>query len=160
MRLCEIMKNMTTISEILALGPVVPVLTIDDIETAVPLARALARGGLPAIEITLRTVASPSAIKAIAAEVPEAVVGAGTILNPSHYEEAVTAGARFIVSPGSTPDLIQYSKQSAVPFLPGAATASEAMLLLRAGLTHLKFFPAEPAGGTKMLAALAAPLPA
>ena len=84
------MKTMKTISEILALGPVVPVLTIDDLETAVPLARALAAGGLPAIEVTLRTAASPAAIKAIAAEVPEAVVGAGTILNPKHYEEAVT----------------------------------------------------------------------
>jgi len=154
------MATMKTISEILALGPVVPVLTIDDVETAVPLARALAAGGLPAIEVTLRTAASPSAIKAIAAEVPEAVVGAGTILNPSHYEEAVTAGALFIVSPGSTPELIAYAKESKVPFLPGAATASEAMVLLRAGFTHLKFFPAEPAGGTKMLASLAPPLPA
>ncbi|WP_037452181.1 bifunctional 4-hydroxy-2-oxoglutarate aldolase/2-dehydro-3-deoxy-phosphogluconate aldolase [Skermanella stibiiresistens] len=151
---------MQTISAILALGPVVPVLTIDDVETAVPLARALARGGLPAIEVTLRTAASPDAIRAIAAEVPEAVVGAGTILTAKHYEEAVAAGAKFIVSPGCTPDLIEAARRSEVPFLPGAATASEAMALLAAGFTHLKFFPAEPAGGIKMLSSLGAPLPA
>ncbi|UEM05565.1 bifunctional 4-hydroxy-2-oxoglutarate aldolase/2-dehydro-3-deoxy-phosphogluconate aldolase [Skermanella rosea] len=151
---------MQTISAILALGPVVPVLTIDDVETAVPLARALAKGGLPAIEVTLRTAASPDAIRAIAAEVPEAVVGAGTILTPKHYEAAVDAGARFIVSPGCTPDLVRAATESEVPFLPGAATASEVMSLMGANFTHMKFFPAGPAGGVKMLAALAAPLPA
>ncbi|HSK40009.1 MAG TPA: bifunctional 4-hydroxy-2-oxoglutarate aldolase/2-dehydro-3-deoxy-phosphogluconate aldolase [Arenibaculum sp.] len=149
---------MMPISEILALGPVVPVLTIDDDATAVPLARALARGGLPAIEVTLRTRAALSSIAAIAAEVPEAVVGAGTVLNRDHYQQAVAAGSRFIVSPGCTPDLIRFAADSDVPFLPGAVTPSEVMTLAEAGYTHLKFFPAEPAGGTRLLSAFAAPL--
>src|SRR4051794_19279526 len=151
---------MKTISEILALGPGVPSRPFDGRERCAPRPRAFAAGGLPGIEVTRRTAGPPAAIKAIAAEVPEAVVGAGTILNPSHYEEAVTAGALFIVSPGSTPPLIAYAKESKDPFLPGAAPASEAMVLPRAGFPPLKSSPAEPAGGTKMLASLAPPLPA
>ncbi len=137
---------------------VIPVLLIDKAQDAVPLARALAKGGLPAIEITLRTAAALDAIRAVAEEVPEAIVGAGTILNASHYEQAVRAGSQFIVSPGVTDAILDAADQSAVPLLPGCATASEVMNLRERGYTHVKFFPAEQAGGAPYLKALSSPL--
>ncbi|MBX8802281.1 2-dehydro-3-deoxy-phosphogluconate aldolase [Ochrobactrum sp. MR28] len=137
---------------------VIPVLLIDKAQDAVPLARALAKGGLPAIEITLRTAAALDAIRAVAEEVPEAIVGAGTILNASHYEQAVRAGSQFIVSPGVTDAIMDAADQSTIPLLPGCATASEVMSLRERGYTHVKFFPAEQAGGAPYLKALSSPL--
>ncbi|MCW2879852.1 MAG: 2-dehydro-3-deoxy-phosphogluconate aldolase [Sphaerisporangium sp.] len=144
---------------ILDLAPVVPVVVIDDVETAVPLARALVAGGLPVIEVTLRTPCALDAIGRIAAEVPDAVIGAGTVRSPADVRACVEAGARFLVSPGGTPGLVDAMLDSGVPFLAGAATASEVMALAERGLTELKFFPAGPAGGVAYLKALAGPIP-
>lgn len=138
--------------------PVIPVLKIADAAHAVPLARALAAGGLPAIEITLRTGAALEAIRCVAAEVPEAVVGAGTILSPAQFDEAAAAGSKFIVSPGLTRDLVAAAAGSAVPLLPGAITPGEIMTARDAGIDFLKFFPAEQAGGASFLKALASPI--
>lgn len=146
--------------ELLAGQPVIPVLLIHDLDHAVPLAQALARGGLPAIEVTLRTPAAVDAISLIARDVPDAVVGAGTILSARDYGRAASAGARFIVSPGSTPELLEEARLGGLPFLPGAATPSEIMALHDKGYTAAKFFPAEQAGGAAYLKALASPLAA
>ncbi|MBY5548550.1 2-dehydro-3-deoxy-phosphogluconate aldolase [Rhizobium leguminosarum] len=143
---------------ILKLQPVVPVLIVDDAKTAVPLARALVAGGLKAIEITMRTPAALEAVRAVAAEVEGAEVGAGTILNFAHWEAAVEAGSKFIVSPGTTQELLDAAADSDVPLLPGAATASEVMALREEGYQVLKFFPAEQAGGAAYLKALSSPL--
>jgi len=143
---------------ILKLQPVVPVLVIDDLSTAVPLARALVAGGLKAIEITLRTPVALAAIRAVADEVEGAVAGAGTILNARQFDQAVKAGAQFIVSPGTTLELLDAARSSPVPLLPGAATASEVMALREEGYTVLKFFPAEQAGGAAYLKSLSSPL--
>ena len=137
--------------------PVIPVLKIDRLADAVPLARALARGGLPAVEITLRTPVALDAIRAVASEVPEALVGAGTILNADQFAEAEAAGARFIVSPGTTPALIDAAASSPVPLLPGAITPGELMAAAERGYSLLKFFPAEQAGGAAFLKSLASP---
>lgn len=154
------MKDRTeALRTILRAAPVVPVLVIDDLAAAVPIARALVSGGLPAIEVTLRTPVAAEAIRAIAAEVEGATVGAGTVLTPVQVELAVDAGAAFLVSPGTTPDLLSEAEDAPVPFLPGAATATEAMVLAERGYRYLKFFPAEPAGGVAYLKALASPLP-
>ncbi|MFD1118919.1 bifunctional 4-hydroxy-2-oxoglutarate aldolase/2-dehydro-3-deoxy-phosphogluconate aldolase [Sphaerisporangium aureirubrum] len=144
---------------ILDLAPVVPVVVIDDVDTAVPLARALVAGGLPAIEVTLRTPCALAAIARIAAEVPGAVVGAGTVRTPGDVAASAEAGVPFLVSPGATPALLDAMAGSGVPYLPGAATASEVMALAERGLTELKFFPAVPAGGVPYLKALGGPLP-
>ncbi|MFD8252273.1 bifunctional 4-hydroxy-2-oxoglutarate aldolase/2-dehydro-3-deoxy-phosphogluconate aldolase [Streptomyces werraensis] len=144
---------------VLGLAPVVPVVVVQDAADAVPLARALVAGGLPAIEVTLRTSAAPDAIRAIAAEVPGAVVGAGTVLTPEQVTDAVTAGARFLVSPGCTDVLLAATRAAGVPFLPGVSTASEVMALLERGVREMKFFPARAAGGTAYLKSLAGPLP-
>jgi 2-dehydro-3-deoxyphosphogluconate aldolase/(4S)-4-hydroxy-2-oxoglutarate aldolase len=140
--------------------PVIPVLVIDDAATAVPLAQALVAGGLGILEITLRTPAALEVIRAIAGEVEEAVVGAGTVLTPAQYRDAERAGARFVVSPGATDAVLSAARASTVPLLPAAATATEVMRLLEQGYRFLKFFPAEPAGGPAYLKALASPLPA
>jgi 2-dehydro-3-deoxyphosphogluconate aldolase/(4S)-4-hydroxy-2-oxoglutarate aldolase len=142
----------------LKLQPVVPVLIIEDAKSAVPLARALVAGGLKAIEITLRTAAALEAVRLVAEEVEGAVVGAGTILNASHYAAAVDAGSQFIVSPGTTQELLDVARQSDIPLLPGAATASEVMALREEGYEVLKLFPAEQAGGAAYLKALSSPL--
>ena len=142
---------------IMTAQPVIPVLKIARVEDAVPLARALARGGLPAVEITLRTPAALDAIRAVAAEVPEATVGAGTVLDARQFEQAVAAGARFVVSPGFTPALGGAAAASPVPLLPGAITPGEIMAAIEAGYRLLKFFPAEQAGGAAFLTALASP---
>jgi 2-dehydro-3-deoxyphosphogluconate aldolase / (4S)-4-hydroxy-2-oxoglutarate aldolase len=141
------------------LAPVIPVVIIDDAKHAVPMARALVAGGIPAIEVTLRTPAALDAIRAIANEVEGAVVGVGTVLTAKDLHAAEQAGARFAVSPGVSPNLLAAADNSALPLLPGVATASEAMSLLERGYRHLKFFPAVPAGGTKLLGAWASPLP-
>jgi 2-dehydro-3-deoxyphosphogluconate aldolase / (4S)-4-hydroxy-2-oxoglutarate aldolase len=141
------------------LAPVIPVVIIDDARHAVPMARALVAGGIPAIEVTLRTPAALDAIRAIAAEVEGAVVGVGTVLSAKDLHAAEQAGARFAVSPGVSPGLLDAADDSALPLLPGAATASEVMTLLERGYRHLKFFPAVPAGGAKLLGAWASPLP-
>ncbi|MFL0693150.1 MAG: 2-dehydro-3-deoxy-phosphogluconate aldolase [Agrobacterium tumefaciens] len=142
----------------LKLQPVVPVLIVEDAKTAVPLARALVAGGLKAIEITLRTDAALEAVRLVAQEVEGAVVGAGTILNAAHYAAAVDAGSQFIVSPGTTQELLDVARKSDIPLLPGAATASEVMALREEGYKVLKFFPAEQAGGAAYLKALSSPL--
>ena len=149
----------TVLADMLALAPVVPVVIVEDAAHAVPMARALVAGGLRAIEVTLRTPAALDAIRAIAAEVEDAVVGVGTVLDGRQLETARRAGARFAVSPGVSPKLLDAADDNALPLLPGAATASEAMHLLERGYRHLKFFPAVPAGGARLLGAWASPLP-
>ncbi|MGP2437604.1 bifunctional 4-hydroxy-2-oxoglutarate aldolase/2-dehydro-3-deoxy-phosphogluconate aldolase [Streptomyces sp. JW3] len=144
---------------VLDLAPVVPVVVVEDVADAVPLARALVAGGLPAIEVTLRTPAALDAIRAVAEEVPEAVVGAGTVIAAGQVEAVVAAGARFLVSPGWTDALLAAMRASGVPFLPGVSTTSEVVALLERGVREMKFFPAEAAGGTAYLKALASPLP-
>lgn len=147
-----------TIAAICRLAPVIPVLTVEDAGQAAPLARALVAGGLPVIEVTLRTPAALAAIAAMAA-VEGAVVGAGTLLSPADVAAAAAGGARFAVSPGTTAALLDAVAATGLPFLPGAATASEVMALLERGFRVQKFFPAEVAGGVAALKALAAPLP-
>ncbi|MFC3576570.1 bifunctional 4-hydroxy-2-oxoglutarate aldolase/2-dehydro-3-deoxy-phosphogluconate aldolase [Streptomyces yaanensis] len=144
---------------VLDLAPVVPVVVIEDADNAVPLARALVAGGLPAIEVTLRTAAGLDAIRAIAAEVVDAVVGAGTVITPRQVTDCVAAGARFLVSPGWTDALLAAMQASGVPFLPGVSTTSEVVALLERGVREMKFFPAQAAGGTAYLKSLAGPLP-
>ena len=138
---------------------VIPVLTIEKVEHAVPLAKALVAGGVRTLEVTLRTDAAVAAAKAIIAEVPDAIVGIGTILNPDDLERAKALGAKFGISPGLTPELLKAAPASDLPFAPGVATASELMQALAAGFDVVKFFPAEQAGGIKTLRALAGPFP-
>jgi 2-dehydro-3-deoxyphosphogluconate aldolase / (4S)-4-hydroxy-2-oxoglutarate aldolase len=147
------------LASLMRLAPVIPVVVIDDALAAVPMARALVAGGVPAIEVTLRTPAALEAVRAIAAEVEGAVVGVGTVLGETDLRAAYEAGARFAVSPGVTPRLLDAAEDVPLALLPGAATASEAMGLLERGYRHLKFFPAVPAGGARLLAAWAGPLP-
>ena len=142
---------------LLAGQPVIPVLKIDLVEDAVPLTRALARGGLRMVEITLRTRDALECIRRAAGEVEEAIVGAGTILDPVQFGDAAEAGSRFIVSPGVTSNLLAAAADSAVPLLPGAITPGEIMTARDAGLDFLKFFPAEQAGGAAFLKSLASP---
>lgn len=144
---------------LLDLVPVMPVVVVDDLAHAVPLARALVAGGLPAIELTLRTPVALDAIAAIAAEVPEILVGAGTVLNARQAEQARAAGAGFLVSPGATPSLLEGMAETGLPFLPGTSTVSEVLAVLEAGFTDMKFFPAEASGGTAWLTSVAAPVP-
>lgn len=145
-----------TIERIMRTSPVIPVLVIDDAATAQPLAEALVAGGLNVLEVTLRT---PAALDAIAAmkRVPGAIVGAGTVVTPDQFEQAMRAGAEFIVAPGLTESLAEPIIASDVPFLPGVATAGDLMRGYALGLRHFKFFPAESSGGVKALKSLAAP---
>ena len=145
-------------AEICRMAPVVPVLVIDNLADAAPLARALVAGGLPALEVTLRTACALDAIRAMA-EVPGGVVGAGTLLTPADVKAAKAAGAKFGVSPGATERLLDACAEYELPLLPGAATASEIMALLEQGFTMLKYFPAEQAGGAAYLKSIGAPLP-
>lgn len=138
---------------------VIPVLTIEKVDHAVPLARALVAGGVRTLEVTLRTDAAVAAAKAIIAEVPDAIVGIGTILNADDLARAEALGAVFGISPGATPDLLNAAAASDLPFAPGIATASELMRALAAGFDVVKFFPAEQAGGIRALRALAGPFP-
>jgi 2-dehydro-3-deoxyphosphogluconate aldolase/(4S)-4-hydroxy-2-oxoglutarate aldolase len=146
------------IETIVMRAPVIPVLTVDRVADAVPLARALVKGGLPVLEITFRTTAAVEALKAIAVDVPEATVGAGTVLNGGQLDQAQRAGARFAVSPGCTAALAVSAGKAAMPLLPGVQTVSEAMALSEQGFRLLKFFPAAAAGGVNWLKAVAAPL--
>ncbi|RKT53334.1 bifunctional 4-hydroxy-2-oxoglutarate aldolase/2-dehydro-3-deoxy-phosphogluconate aldolase [Saccharothrix australiensis] len=150
---------MTTSADLLELSPVIPVVVLDDAAQAVPLARALLRGGIRVIELTLRTPAALSSIERIAAEVPDIVLGAGTVTAPEHAEQAARAGASFLVTPGTTDRVLDAVEDTGLPFLPGAATVSEAMRLAERGLTALKFFPAEAAGGVDHLKSVGGPLP-
>lgn len=145
--------------ELMALGAVVPVVVLNDVDHAVPLARALVAGGLPVIEVTLRTEAALESIRRIAAEVPDAVIGAGTIVSAGNAKDALAAGSRFLVSPGCTERLRGAMADTGLPFLPGVATASEAMALLEQGVTAMKFFPAKAAGGAPYLKSIGGPLP-
>ena len=140
--------------------PVVPVVVVDDVAHAVPLARARVAGGLPVLELTLRTPAALEAIRAIADEVPEILLGAGTVVTPGQAEAALDAGAQFLVSPGSTPSLLGAMADTGLPFLPGTATVSEVLAVLEAGVPEMKFFPAEASGGAAFLKAVGAPVPA
>jgi 2-dehydro-3-deoxyphosphogluconate aldolase / (4S)-4-hydroxy-2-oxoglutarate aldolase len=138
---------------------IIPVLTIERVEDAVPLARALVAGGVRVLEVTLRTPVAIDAAKAMIAKVPEAVVGIGTILNADDFARAEDVDARFGISPGATPELLKAAAASGLPFAPGIATASELMLALSHGFNLVKFFPAEQSGGIKALRALAGPFP-
>ena len=139
--------------------PVIPVVVIDDLAHAIPLARALADGGLPVIEVTLRTPVALEAIRTIREQVPEILVGAGTILSAANANDAAGAGSQFLVSPGATPRLIEAMRATGLPILPGTSTVSEVLAALEQGLTELKFFPAESSGGAAYLAAVAAVAP-
>ena len=138
---------------VLKLAPVIPVFTPDDVDDAVQVAQALFRGGLPVIEVTLRTPRALDAIKAMVDAVPDAVVGAGTVLTPAQMDAAKAAGARFAVSPGATPTLYAAARDADLPYLPGVATGSELILGLEAGLDTFKFFPAVQSGGAPLLSA-------
>jgi 2-dehydro-3-deoxyphosphogluconate aldolase/(4S)-4-hydroxy-2-oxoglutarate aldolase len=145
--------------ELMRIGPVIPVMVIDDADDAVPLARALVKGGLRVLEVTLRTPAALEAVRRIAREVGDAIVGVGTITEPEHFASAAAAGARFGVSPGLTPALIAAAKASGIPLLPGVMTPSEIIAARAAGFHQLKLFPAQQAGGLAMLKALHGPFP-
>lgn len=140
--------------DLLDLSPVIPVVVVDSVDQAVPVARALAAGGVTVVELTLRTPVALDAIRAIAAEAPDVVIGAGTVTTPALAKEAAEAGARFLVSPGATPTLLAAMQDTGLPFLPGTATVSEALAVLETGHTAMKFFPAEASGGVKYLGAL------
>jgi 2-dehydro-3-deoxyphosphogluconate aldolase/(4S)-4-hydroxy-2-oxoglutarate aldolase len=144
---------------VLHVSPVIPVVTIADPQHAVPVARALVEGGVGIIELTLRTDSALESLKRIANEVPDILLGAGTILTPAQADDAVSAGAQFLVSPGVTPSLLDHMLQLDIPVLPGVATVGEVMAVLERGVKAMKFFPAGPAGGPDYLAAIGAPIP-
>ena len=144
---------------LLGKAPVIPVLTIESVRDAVPLAKALLAGGIKVIEVTLRTAAALDAIAAIAREVPDIVIGAGTVTKPADIEAAAQCGAKYLVSPGTPVELADALANAALPAIPGCATATEAMALAARGFRLLKFFPAEACGGVAWLKSVAAPLP-
>ncbi|WP_428773944.1 bifunctional 4-hydroxy-2-oxoglutarate aldolase/2-dehydro-3-deoxy-phosphogluconate aldolase [Vibrio sp.] len=144
---------------IFAASPIVPVMVIQHRDDAVPLAKALAEGGINVFEITLRTEAALDAIELIAEAMPDSLVGAGTILTPEQYDAAVAAGAKFIISPGAPARLLQHAASQSVALIPGVSTPTEIMTAMDLGYDHLKFFPAEANGGAKALKAISAPLP-
>lgn len=148
-----------TVEQITSASPVVPVMVIEHLEDAVPLAQALLKGGLLALEITLRTPVALDAIKTIKQALPDAMVGAGTILSSQDLQAATDAGASFIVTPGTSPALLDALVQCELPVLPGISTPSEALALYERGFTTLKFFPAEAAGGAAMLKSIGGPMP-
>jgi 2-dehydro-3-deoxyphosphogluconate aldolase/(4S)-4-hydroxy-2-oxoglutarate aldolase len=145
--------------ELMRVGPVIPVIVLEDAAQAVPLARALVAGGVRVLEVTLRTTAGLAAIRAIAQDVPDAIVGVGTVTQPEEFAAAWAAGARFAVSPGLTPRLIEAARDSPLPLLPGVMTPSDVIAARAAGFLQLKLFPAQQAGGIGMLAALHGPFP-
>lgn len=148
-----------SIQDIMNTSPVIPVMVINKIEQAVPLANALVEGGLKVLEITLRTPIALDAIKKIKAEVPGAIVGTGTVINLKTLKQAVDVGSEFLVSPGVTEHLIDAALKTGTPILPGVASPSEVMRLMEKGITQMKFFPAEAAGGIPMLKSIGGPLP-
>lgn len=145
--------------EVMRIGPVIPVIVVGELAHAVPLARALLAGGVRVLEITLRSVVALEAIRAVAREVPEAIVGAGTLTRPQDFADAQAAGAWFAVSPGLTPELIQAARETHLPLLPGVMTPSDIIAARLAGFAALKLFPAQQAGGVGMLKALHGPFP-
>lgn len=148
-----------TIEELLSLGPVLPVIVIEDALHATPLARALIAGGIRVLEITLRTEAALEAIRRIVREVPEAIVGVGTVTDPKQFGAARQAGARFAVTPGFAQDFAWAARENRLPLLPGVMTPSDVIAATGAGFNELKFFPAREAGGVGMLRALSGPFP-
>jgi len=150
---------MTTALDVMRVSPVIPVVTLLDPETAVPVARALLAGGVGLIELTLRTETALESLALIAADVPEMLLGAGTVLSAAQADAALAAGAQFLVSPGLTRTLHRHFRTLGIPVLPGVSTVGEVMTALEEGATELKFFPAGPAGGAPYLAALGAPIP-
>src|ERR1700754_2565724 len=153
------MNTQASIAEILRLSPVMPVVTIEDAATAPDLARALVRGGIRVIEVTLRTSQAMRAIEAIAAQVPEICVGVGTVMSPKDLNLAADAGATFAISPGATRELLAAGTNFRIPYLPAVCTASELMTALAAGYRHFKLFPANVAGGVQALKAFYGPFP-
>lgn len=153
------MTDAITIDDVLRAGPVIPVLVIEDERAAVPLARALLAGGVRVLEVTLRTPAAMRAVRAIANDVPDAIIGVGTVSHADEFAQAAEAGARFAVSPGITDALIAAAADCAMPYLPGVMTPSDVIRARAAGLRALKLFPAEQAGGIPMLRAIAGPFP-
>ena len=149
----------TSAEQILTSGPVVPVIVINKLEHAVPLAKALVAGGVRVLEVTLRTACGVEAIRAIAQQVPEAIVGAGTVINSQQLQQVTEAGAQFAISPGLTEDLLKAASAGSIPLIPGISTVSELMLGMDYGLREFKFFPAEANGGVKALQAIAGPFP-
>ena len=149
---------MITVEQVAACG-VVPVVVLEDAEQAVPTAKALLAGGITAMEITFRTAAAKDSIAKVAREVPEMLVGAGTVINVEQLHDAVEAGAKFIVSPGSDPEVIAEAMKLNVPITPGVVTPSEIMMGLKLGVKVFKFFPAETYGGLKAIKALSGPFP-
>lgn len=145
--------------EIFSSSPVVPVMVIKDLDDAIPMAQALLEGGINVFEITLRSDVALEAMKLISAHFPQALVGAGTVINVEQYDQVVAAGAKFAISPGSTPKLLAHAMQNTIPLIPGTVTPSEMMQALELGYDHLKFFPAEINGGAPALKAISAPLP-
>ena len=148
-----------SIKEIMNASPVIPVMVINQLEQAVPLANALVEGGLTVLEITLRTPVALEAIKRIKAEVPGAIVGTGTVINLQTLKQAIDVGSEFLVSPGVTESLIDAALKAGTPILPGVTSPSEVMRLMEKGITEMKFFPAEAAGGIPMLKSIGAPIP-
>jgi 2-dehydro-3-deoxyphosphogluconate aldolase/(4S)-4-hydroxy-2-oxoglutarate aldolase len=148
-----------TSEEIFSQGPVVPVLVIKDVEHAVPLAKALIAGGIRVLEVTLRTDAALEVIAKIAKEVPEAIIGAGTVTNRAQLQQVIDAGAKFAISPGLTSDLLKAGIDGSIALIPGISSISELMTAVDHGYTHLKFFPAEASGGVKALKAIGGPFP-
>ncbi|WP_137166809.1 bifunctional 4-hydroxy-2-oxoglutarate aldolase/2-dehydro-3-deoxy-phosphogluconate aldolase [Salinimonas lutimaris] len=146
-------------AEIFAAGPVVPVLVINDVEKAVPLAKALMAGGIKVLEVTLRTPVALDVIKRIAQEVPDALIGAGTVTNAQQLKEVVEAGAKFAISPGMTSDLLKAGHEYDIPLIPGISSTSDLMTAKDAGYSFLKFFPAEASGGVKAIKSISGPFP-
>ncbi len=153
------MSHSVTALTLIGTVPVIPVIVVDDLATAVPLARALVEGGLRVLEVTLRTPVALDAVRAIRAEVPDATVGVGSVIEPRQFALAAGAGAVFAVSPGATPSLIEAAGDSPMAWLPAAQTVSEVLALRAAGYRFQKFFPAEAAGGVAFLRSLAGPVP-
>lgn len=154
------MKNWKISAEqVLSTGPVVPVIVVKQPEHAVPMAKALVAGGIRVLEVTLRTPVAMDALRAIIREVPEAIVGAGTVINTQQLKEVTDAGAQFVISPGLTESLLRAATEGPVPLIPGISTVSELMMGMDHGLREFKFFPAEVSGGVKALSALAGPFP-
>jgi 2-dehydro-3-deoxyphosphogluconate aldolase/(4S)-4-hydroxy-2-oxoglutarate aldolase len=156
----DVMKNWKMSAEqILKTGPVVPVIVVNKLEHAVPMAKALVAGGIKVLEVTLRTPVAMDALRAMIEQVPEAIVGAGTVINPQQLQEVTEAGVQFVISPGITEPLLKAAVDGPVPLIPGISTVSELMTGMDYGLREFKFFPAEANGGVKALQAIAGPFP-
>ena len=148
-----------SILDIMTTSPVIPVIVVNRLDDAIPMAQALVSGGLKVLEVTLRTDVGLEAIELMAKEIPDAIVGAGTVTSTDQIDAVIDAGGEFMVTPGTTPKLIEYALEKPIQVLPGVATPSEAVQLLEFGVSHMKFFPAEAAGGRPMLKSIYGPLP-